>query len=521
MLAGNAAPAGAPTIRTAPWTAGVLSLATLPFVTRRVGDPDYWWHTLTGHLIYQQRAPVRADLYTYTVSGTPWTDHEYGSQLLFYGLTRAGGLTAVSVFFAVLILAGFWLILARARRLGAHPLAAGAALVLGAGAGFFMWGAEPQMFDFFFIALELLLVERFLAGRSRALYLVPPVVLVWANLHGGFVFAFLVLGILMVSLALRWAWSGRHASDLAMLRRAALVTVACVVASLITPWGPDLFLYVWRTQFSSQLSSFIAEWQSPDFHQASMIGFGIMLVLVLAGFGLRRPRLFDVLLVIAATLLALHAVRFTVVFVAVATPMVALQLTSVWHWLHARFTASRMRRLPPRDAAVMLTAALAIIAVGSVAFAANTLRGQTASTQANYPVAAADWLETHPEVGTRMFNQFDWGGYLSYRFYPAFANRRVFIYGEAELMGDQLLAEYVDVNQLHPDWQQVLDSHHVDYVVFAPGRPLDAALMESPDWQLAYSDSVADIFVRRSAVSPAALTISTSSSSQNRSPARW
>ena len=487
------------------WTAGASSLATLPFVTRRVGDPDYWWHTLTGRLIYQQRGLVRADLYTYTVSGTPWTDHEYGAQVLFYALTRAGGLTAVSVFFALLILAGFWLILARARTLGAAPLITGAALVLGAGAGFFMWGAEPQMFDFLFIALELLLIERFLAGRYRALYVMPVVVVVWANLHGGFVFAFLVLGVLLVSLAVRWLWTGRPASDLTLLRRAALVTVACVVASLITPWGPDLFLYVWRTQFSSQLSSFIAEWQSPDFHLATMIGFEIMLVLVLAGFALRRPRLFDVLLILAATLLALHAVRFTVIFVAVATPIVALQWTAGWELVRGRLSGMRVRRLPPRDAAVMLAAALAIVAAGSIGFAVNTLRGQTASTQANYPVAAADWLAAHPGVGTRVFNQFDWGGYLAYRFYPT-QNRRLFIYGEAELMGDELLAEYVDVNQLHPNWQQVLDSHGVDYVVFAPGRPLDAALMESPAWQLAYSDSVADIFVRRPATAAFALT---------------
>jgi hypothetical protein len=95
-----------------------------------------------------------------------------------------------------------------------------------------------------------------------------------------------------------------------------------------------------------------------------------------------------------------------------------------------------------------------------------------------------------------MFNQFDWGGYLAYRFYPQ-TNRRLFIYGEAELMGDQLLAEYVDVNQLHSDWAQVLDENGVDYVVFAPDKPLDAALQASGGWNLVYQDSVADIFVRR------------------------
>jgi hypothetical protein len=64
-------------------------------------------------------------------------------------------------------------------------------------------------------------------------------------------------------------------------------------------------------------------------------------------------------------------------------------------------------------------------------------------------------------------------------------------------MGDQLLADYVEVNQVKRDWQQVLDHYGVDYVVFAPGKPLDAVLQQSGHWNLAYSDNVADIFVRQ------------------------
>ncbi|MBV8301902.1 MAG: hypothetical protein JOY68_08260, partial [Candidatus Dormibacteraeota bacterium] len=193
------------------------------------------------------------------------------------------------------------------------------------------------------------------------------------------------------------------------------------------------------------------------------------------------------------------AVRFIVVFVVVALPVLAWQWTPAW----VRFTVwlRESGRLTAGVASLRSAGlvALVVIAAGCVGFAGYTLRGQTASTDANYPVAAAGWLASHPACGTRMFNQYDWGGYLANRFYPS-VNRRVFIYGEAELMGDQLLAEYVDVNQLHSDWEQVLDEHGVDYVVFAPDRPVDAALQASGLWTLQYSDSVADIFVRDTAL---------------------
>jgi hypothetical protein len=96
-----------------------------------------------------------------------------------------------------------------------------------------------------------------------------------------------------------------------------------------------------------------------------------------------------------------------------------------------------------------------------------------------------------------MYNQYGWGGYLVYRFYPQ-QNRRVFIFGEAALMGDQFLNEYQDVQTLRPDWEQVLDRYHVDYVIYNKGEALANVLASEPDrWTLVYSDNVAVIYVRK------------------------
>lgn len=478
------------------WPAAALALGTLPFITRRVGTPDYWWHTLTGRLILHGHGLVRSDLYTYTVAGTPWTDHEYGSQAIFYALTRGGGLLAVSVFWALVVFIGFLLVLERIRFAGgAEPLIAGASLILGAAAGAFMWSAAPQMWDFMFIALELLLIERFLAGHVRALWFMPLVMLLWANLHGGFLVGILILVVLFVALVAQWLLNGRRLQERLLLGRTALSTAGCIVASFLTPWGPSLFIYVWRTLFSPEQPAFIAEWQSPDFHDIKMLGFLAMLLAVMVGYIFRRPRLFDTLLVVLTAALALRSVRFTIVFAVVATPVVAWQWSAAWFEIRDRVRA-RLPGLTPRDLAFGSGLTAAAVAIGGVGLAGLTLRGQTASTNANFPVAAADWLAAHPDVGTRMFNQYDWGGYLAYRFYPQ-ANRKVFIFGEAELMGDQLLQDYVEVNQVKRDWQQVLDRNGVDYVVFAAGKPIDAVLQQSGQWTLAYSDNVANIFVRQ------------------------
>src|SRR4029077_20115891 len=114
----------------------------------------------------------------------------------------------------------------------------------------------------------------------------------------------------------------------------------------------------------------------------------------------------------------------------------------------------------------------------------------------SYPIGAADWLAAHPNVGTRMFNKYGWGGYLAYRFYPD-PNRNVFIFGGAELMGDPLLNQYNDVQNLRPEWSQILHQHPVDYVVCNTAAALANGLATQPGWTLAYQDSVAVIYVRK------------------------
>ena len=99
-----------------------------------------------------------------------------------------------------------------------------------------------------------------------------------------------------------------------------------------------------------------------------------------------------------------------------------------------------------------------------------------------------------------MYNQYGWGGYLADRFYPD-PNRRVFIFGEASVMGDSFLQQYQDVQTLRTDWSELLDRYGVDYVVYNRHEALTNVLESLPDqWDCTvYRDSVAEICVRKKA----------------------
>jgi hypothetical protein len=324
------------------------------------------------------------------------------------------------------------------------------------------------------------------------------VMAVWANLHGGWVIGFAWLGVALASELVMWVWDPSNPAHKAHARFLAIITGASVVAVLATPHGLSLYLYPFQTQGSVAQQKLIVEWFSPDFHQIYLRPFEAMVFIVIAGFALRRPSLYQFLLVITALGLALQSVRHIALFVAAATPVMIATYSDYWKELAAQ--RGWKFQLPARPAFAVVTAVVLVLVTLVAAIKIDldvSPSVQAKLDESSYPIAAADWLASHPEVGTHMYNQYGWGGYLANRFYPD-PNRQVFIFGEAELMGDPLLNEYNDVQNLRPDWTSILDKYHVDYVIFNTGEALSNVLATQPTWKMVYEDKVATIFVRSS-----------------------
>jgi len=469
-------------------------LAVLMLFTAGIQDPDFWWHLRVGRwMVENGRLPSR-DLFTYTVPVHVWTDHEYLTEVLMWLVYSATGAVGIAILFGLVTWAGFWLIYRQVRR---QPFViVGLGLALGALAGWPIWGPRAQMITFALSCLELYWLQGYLSGRSRALNFFPLVMAVWANLHGGWVIGFAWLGVALVAELVGWAWDRSNPAHKAHVRFLAIITAASLVAVLATPHGLSLYLYPFQTQGSVAQQKLIVEWFSPDFHQTYLRPFEAMVFIAIAGFALRRPRLYEFLLTMAALGLALQSVRHVALFVAAATPVMIGSYSEYWKELAS--SRGWKLSLPARPLFAATTAVVLVVVFLVALFKIDSDISPTVQQKLDadsYPIAAADWLAAHPEVGTRMYNQYGWGGYLAYRFYPD-PNRRVFIFGEAELMGDPLLNQYNDVQNLRPDWKAILDQYRVDYVIFNKGEALSNVLATQAEWTIAYQDNVAVIFVR-------------------------
>lgn len=469
-------------------------MASLAALVSPEADPDFWWHVRTGRYILEHGLQSH-DLYTFTVPGHVWTDHEWLTEVLMAWVYGWGGMAAISIGFGLLTWTAL-LILARSARAGSEPyVIAGLGLALAVAAGGPIWGPRAQMITFFLTCLELYWIRSYLAGRSRALYWFPLLMALWANLHGGWVIGFGFLVIALVAEAARAIADRENLAARAHARRLGIIAAISLVAVAATPYGARIYTYPIETVFSPAQQQLIVEWFSPDFHRNDLKPFEAMVFLLFVGFTLRRPSLVDLLLSLAAVALALQSVRNVALFVAVTTPVLIQTWSAVWRDVAAR-QGWRLGNIQPRPLLAATTGlALVVISLATLVQVATRLKTQDALTRQEYPVAAADWLAQHPDVGTRMFNQYGWGGYLAYRFYPD-PNRRVYIFGEAALMGDPLLNRYQDVAALRPNWMRVLNDDRVDYVIFNNNEALTDVLATEPGWTKVYEDKEAVIYAR-------------------------
>jgi hypothetical protein len=446
----------------------ILTILAIPAI-QPMTDPDFFWHLATGIWILAHHAVPHQDLYTFTVSQHRWVTHEWLSEALMALLYQLGRLPLVNLTLGLVTVAGFLLVFAAIDR-RVNFVIASLAMALGVAAGNPIWGPRIQMVTFALTALTLLWLQRFLTGKSRALYALPAVMAVWANLHAGFTAAYGFLAIALLVEGGKILARRDDAIPPPRWRRLALISLGALAAAVFNPNTVGIYPYALQTQGSAVQQKLIVEWFSPNFQLTSLWPFAAMLFLLIAGLALaRRVEARAFCLALASLALTLHSVRMLPFFVITATPLLAGCWQQVWEQAGPR---RRRRSTTPANALTLgLNSVVLLIVLLTVVLAvrpALTQRIDGKQIARDFPIQAANFLVQHPPPG-RMLNQYGWGGYLVYRLSPG---QRVFVFGDAALMGDRLLQDYADIVYLNPDQPRLLNQYGVNWIIFRSDDPL-------------------------------------------------
>jgi hypothetical protein len=480
----------------------VFMLVIFTIAARPITDPDFWWHLKTGQYLVETRSIPHTDIFSAVRLGSEWIAHEWGTEVFIYSIYRALGYGGLIIAFALLIALSFWIAYRRCHKHAPHPYVAGFAVMLGAIATLPTWGVRPQIFSILFASIFLLILDSYSRNQKHpGIWWLAPLMIVWTNMHAGFAvgIAFILLmmfGIVLDGLLLRRQGVG---NIIQALRPISLVLVACIAAVCVNPNGIRLFSYPFETLTSRTMMQYIQEWRSPDFHEPMFQALSLMILFTFSALALsnKRARPSEILFLVATGWLTLRSSRNMPFFVLVAMPLLA---EHSWSWITS-YRWGQWLKKPETLAAetkVRLKLVLNVLLLVIAPLALVTLRVQrTVASQSDaelkeYPAVAVEFVHAN-QLAQPIYNEYAWGGYLIWRLYPDY---KVYIDGRADVYGDSMIDEFLDIHEGSHTWRQKLNQRGIRTVLVKPDVPLASLLRQDSEWRNVFEDKQAVIFVR-------------------------
>ncbi len=457
-------------------------------------DANTGVHVRVGEWILAHHAAPRRDLFSFVLEGQAWCDWEWLADAL-YGLLHRFHKLAAIVTLCMAALSLLALVIYRTACLYARPAVAFAITALIMAVSTIHWLARPHLFSWLLLAVFGWLIERSrVTGKRSCLLALPVLMLLWVNLHPGFVAGLALLAVWFVAEGVNSnnRFARRHGIDHGRAREWAcwfgLIGLACLGATLANPYGIALHRHVlWYLFSPSSVTPCVTEWSSPDFHNPRLRCFELFLPISAAAglWSACRQRWAWSALSLGGLHLALAAVRnVPICAVLCAAPLASLieGFLKEHNFLLCFDHPGRSKFSP------LARNALGFGIFGLMVLEACWSRQLALPPGATLPMAAI----AHLPPG-RLFTTDAWADYLIY----ADSGRQVFLDGRNDLYGPDLVRAYLTVVEARPGWQEILRTHRISVMLVPPTSAISAALASSREWKLSYRDGTTAVFEER------------------------
>jgi len=460
------------------WTFLAVALPVLASLIAALSTVDLAYQLRAGTDILAGRGIPAVDTWTFTAAGQPWLDQQWGAQAVLAAVYAVAGWSGLAILRAALVGLTFGLILVaiRRRQPGLKSRVAAwltlAAFIVAAPA----LALRPQLLAMACFALTLAL----LAGRRRrprAVWLVPVVAIAWANLHGSFVFAPVLVGL---------AWLEDRVDHEPGRAGLFVVGLATLVATAITPFGIGVWGYAAGLATSSDVRAFVTEWQPTTLRDPTGLVFwisvgAVVLYLVRRG---SRPSWPQLLTLASFAVVGAYAARGIAWWPLVAAVTVGAMLDGA---RGARDRVARPSAFNGVVAALLAVVALALLpAWRPVDPATGAPQGLLREAPSGITAALRDLVGP----GDRVWNPQVWGSWFEY----AVPEARYALDSRIERISGSLWREVVAVTG--GDWCPTLGSTDTRTVVIE-GPEEDSLLafrLMQGGWQRAYADGDGSIW---------------------------
>lgn len=447
-------------------------------------DPDLWGHLRFGRLTLEQGGVVRNDPFSFTAPGAPWINHEWLTEVLFYGIYSLAGSTGLLLFKTGI---GVWIVhalfsLYRKRCANLLFPTVYAFLAIPVMAPGFM--TRPHVLTFFFLTLLWVLLQEGLERNPGRLWWIPAVFLFWVNCHGGVVAG---LGIFGVAAALEGLRRRRNRDPVWKTLLGAFLL--SLVAVLINPYGWELWEFFIHTL--SQPRD-ISEWQAVPLEGTAYLAFkGLALLFGLSLLLPVKKRVWEVAVILIALLFGFLHQRHTVLAAILLCPYLPRTFAE---WRPRWDVTAGFQRAHADFRAV----ALAVLALGALLFGFHAytkyrpMDFQIYVDPRVYPTHLAQFLSANGVDGT-LWTPFDWGEYFIWKR----PGSRVSVDGRFRTVyPEPLLNDAWAVASAQNGFEKILDRYAPRLVITRAREPAHQAMEGARGWVKIYQDPVSKLFVR-------------------------
>jgi hypothetical protein len=470
-----------------------LFVGALAVFSQTRADPDLWGHVRFGHDMAAAHAVHLADHYSFT-SDRAWINHEWLSEVVLYFAYAAGGsagLIALKIVLLLVMLGGVMTALVSS----GVPKAARDLLVALVVASTVPQAhhVRPQLFSlalFAWLLAVLLMAER----RPRAAMAAVPMLVIWANLHGGWIVG---AGTLVVWTVLRF-WS---AAPIREKMRGVLIAAIALAMTAANPYGWHLWAFLAQTVGLSRPD--IVDWQ-PVYRLGTIYVFLWGIVALAASVAIARAALkrsLDLRMLIPVLIFGAAAFRVSRLQAFFAIAFVALMGTDLLSSPTAEIHEPRDDRTGSRRLGVAMATAVALAILTASVTAAVRNAACIRLDPEMFPDAGVVVAARSHGLQGRMLTWFDWGEYAIWYWGPGVAvsmdGRRETLYSDAAIQ--RHLAFYFDPRER----QAVLDALHPDYI-WLPPRLDVVDRLRADGWRPVFEGPQSMLLARNGDSTPAA-----------------
>lgn len=503
------------------FTSFLFVFVIILFVLRLLGsfiDPDMWWHIRLGENLWNGQW---VNTLTTTCNEYIWVNHSWLADVQIALVNNLSGIQGLSIFYSLVFVIGiifsFLSLKHILKNLGLKLYRFNSLLFL----TFYILilssfiAIRPQVFTFlFFNILFYGLIRLYYSSNFSYVYLVPALLffVLWVNIHGGFVIGIVMVGLFIIDAFIRFltnTFSNNTTQASLLLKKLIFLIILeliFILASLINPFGLDLWREIFALVLGSNNAKYITEWRAIDIKNPFNLFYFILFIstLVLQIFNKSRS-LVRLLILLVFGFLSFYSIRYILPISGIVLIIFFVEFGTTIKII------SKDMIFKDRDIVRLINILkICLYAIFSVVAFMSAYIGVTFFISLNnlnnpedfemYPIKAKEYLLKNKEEykNLQFYNTYVWGGYLGY----SLTDFKWFIDGRmpewkcgGKINGD-LMLDYIEIEDLGSQWRETIKAHNIEVIIVRNSSIISNVIYEDINWREVYKDDLAVIYIK-------------------------